>query len=740
MSASLALKGLKVVDLGVGMPAALVAQLLAGSGAEVHRLEPPGGDPFAELYPAYAIWRRDEIVDSQPFSQQRLGELLTGADVCIIGGEDFPGLTKPVSADALGAVHPNLVVLDISGYPAGTGGEPCPAVDILAQARSGLVFEHYSDRPIQMTFEPANYGAALHGLIGTLAALFERESSGRGQVVSTTLFEGALTYGGYFWAEMDNPTPAATFVIPKDPYPLVFQCADGKYVHLVLGSAGSKYKLYKVLGIDDPTIDPNDSGLPQLGVPPRQFFGDVELLGAYTAKFTRDELLPALWAEGIPAEAVFAPGECWDEAQIAQSGLIQRDAEGRRFVGMPMAVRWAGGNGGAKSSGSAEGKGPLAGVKIVDLGAFVAGPYASTVLADLGADVVKVEAPPAGDPNRSSGPSFVSANRGKRAIVVNLKSAEGQALVKGLCRNADVVMNNFRTGVSHRLGVDAASLHRDAPHLIVLENSAFGPSGPKAMNGGFDPIIQAYSGVEHRAGGEGNPPLWGRTVMVDYTAGLLGALSILLGLYHRAKHGGGAEINMPLVNAGIFLSSDLVQGANGEFKGFAPLNQTQTGRHPAECLYATADSWIAVAARDDAMARRLANVLGVESRLTAPRADWGKREHDIIATAMSSRATAQLLEALRNNQVWAEQCKQDAFRDYFKHEGLLARGTLWTETSAELGKVTRVGRLVTFSRSQPDPLRTSPGLGEHTKEVLREAGVTEADIQRYLNEGVVFSA
>jgi len=739
VSASSALQGLKVVDLGIGMPAALAAQLLAGAGAEVRRIEPPGGDPFAEIYPAYAIWRRDEIVDSQPFSQQRLDELLADADVCIIGGEDYPGLARPVSAEALSAAHPKLVVLDISGYPAGAGGESCPAVDILAQARSGLAFEHYSDRPIQMTFEPGNYGAALHGLIGILAALLEREESGRGQVVSSTLFEGALTYGGYFWAQMDNPTPAATFVIPKDPYPPVLQCADGKYVHLVLGSAGSKYKLYKVLGIDDPSVDPNDSGLPQLGVPPRKFFGDVDLLGEYTAKFKRDELLSALWAEGIPAEAVFAPGECWDEEQIAQSGLIQRDAQGRRFVGMPMTVRWAAGNAGARAARSAGDKGPLAGVRIIDLGAFVAGPYASTVLADLGADVVKVEAPPAGDPNRSSGPSFVSANRGKRAIVVNLKSGDGQTLVKNLCHAADVVMNNFRTGVSSRLGVDAASLHRDAPHLVVLENSAFGPTGPKAMNGGFDPIIQAYSGVEHRSGGEDNPPLWGRTVMVDYTAGLLGALSILMGLYHRAKHGSGAEINMPLVNAGIFLSSDLVQQADGKFSGFAPLNRTQTGRHPAECLYATADGWIAVAARDAAMARRLAQALGLEAQLSTDRALWAQAEHDIIAAAMASRSTAQVLGDLRKNQVWAEPCKQDAFRDYFKHEGLLARGTLWTEQNEELGEVKRIGQLVAFSRSQTTPPRTSPRLGEHTREILREAGVAESDIQRYLDEGVVFS-
>jgi len=739
MSASSALTGLKVVDFGVGMAAALAAQMLAGAGATVYRVKPIGGDPFEDIYPAYGIWRRDEIVDAEPFSESRLQMLLEDADVCILGGEDYPGLSIPLTAESLSNGHPRLVVLNISGYPQGSDFEGSPAVDILVQASSGLAFEHYSDKPIMMAFEPGNYGAALHGLIGVLAALCERETSDLGQIVSSSLFEGAMTYGAYFWATMDNPTPAATFVIPKDPYPLIFQCADGKYIHIVLGSAGSKYRLYKVLGIDDPSIDPNESGLPQLGVPPRKFFGDVDLLGSYAKNFTRDELLAAVWAEGIPAEAVFEPGECWSDPQIAQGDLIQNDDKGQRFVGMPMSVRW-GTVGSKRVTNSGEGNGPLAGVKIVDLGAFVAGPYASAVLADLGAEVIKVEAPPMGDPNRSSIPSFVSANRSKKSMVVDLKSTDGRAIVKRLCGNADVVMNNFRTGVSSRLGVDAASLHRASPHLIILENSAFGPAGPKAKNAGFDPIIQAYSGVEHRAGGEGNPPLWGRTVMVDYSAGLLGALSILMGLYHRVKTGQGAEINMPLVNGGIFLSSDLVQSADGGWRGFAPLNKTQTGRHPAECIYPANDGWIAIAARDQGMAERLARALDIVAAVNPDRARWGQPEYDAIGEAMASRTTAELLALFETSEVWATQCKQDAFREYFTQPQLLSRGTLWVENHEEFGRVQRIGPLVSFSRSRLAPTRTFPTLGEHSREILENEGVSATDIERYVREGVVFSA
>jgi len=589
------LNGIKVVDLAAGMAPALVVKFLADAGAYIHRIGPRHGDPFEALYPAYSVWRSGEHGEAEPLSIDRLHELLADADVCLVGGEDYPGLDVPFDPEQLSAMHPRLVVLSISGYPKNAGFDDGRAVDILVQARTGLSFEHYSDRPIFMAFEPANYGAALHGMVGVLAALYEREGSGQGQLVTTSLFEGALTYAAYFWTTMDQPNPSASFVIPKDPRPLIFQCKDGKYIHIVLGAAGSKARLYKVLGMDYSSIDPNESGLPKLGVSTDRYFGDVELIEGYVRKFVRDELLADLWSEGIPAEAVLQPGECWSEPQIAQSGLIGSNDEGQRFVGSPIRIRWTDTHWRERAT-SGKGMGPLAGLKIVDMGAFVAGPYASTVLADLGAEVVKIESP-AGDPNRGTLPSFASANRGKKSVTIDMKSTRGQELARQLCRNADVVMNNFRTGVSRRLGVDAETLHKAFPHLIVLESSAFGSAGPKAMNAGFDPIVQAYAGLEHRSGGESNPPLWSRTIMVDYTAGLLGAISILLCLFARTRRGMGSEINVPLVNAGVFLASDLVQESDGAFRGTSAINGEQTGRHPAECIYRTGDGWLAVAAR-----------------------------------------------------------------------------------------------------------------------------------------------
>jgi crotonobetainyl-CoA:carnitine CoA-transferase CaiB-like acyl-CoA transferase len=170
------LQELQVVDLGLGMAAALAAKYLLEAGASITRVEPPGGDPFYDYYPAYQVWRRGSRLDAEAArSETSLQALLATADVCIIGGEDHPALEGwRREAAELQAHNPKLVILDIQGYPPQTKHAGRPATDILVQARSGLAFEHYSARPLLMSFEPANYGAALQGL-----AAFGSKPSGR---------------------------------------------------------------------------------------------------------------------------------------------------------------------------------------------------------------------------------------------------------------------------------------------------------------------------------------------------------------------------------------------------------------------------------------------------------------------------------------------------------------------------------------------------------------------------------
>jgi crotonobetainyl-CoA:carnitine CoA-transferase CaiB-like acyl-CoA transferase len=711
---------LKVVDLGLGMAAALVAKFLRESGAAVTRVEPPGGDPFYGVYPAYEVWHRGSQRDEAAArTDERLHARLAEADICIVGGEDFPGVERRGDAAALQARHPRLVVLDIEGYPSSTRHAGRPATDVLVQARSGLAFEHYTRRPLLMGFEPSSYGAALNGLAGVYAALLDRESSGRGQVVATSLFEGALTWPALLWVEAERPTPASKFVMPKDPWPLIFECADGVWVQIVLGSTGSKGRIYRILAINDPTVDINDSGMPKPTGDPKNFFGDIDVLAAHVRKFESRKLLEAIWAAGLPAEPVLPPGACWDDPQVVHNQVIVKEADGVRHAGHPVYGRTSRAPRGDRPR---SGPGPLSGMRVIDFGAFVAGPFSGVVLADLGADVIKVEAT-TGDPNRSIFRAYTAANRGKRAIMIDLKTAEGVRIAQQLCASADVVMNNFRPGVSTRLGIDAKTLHALKPELIVLESVAYGNGGPRAEGAGFDMCFQALCGHDFRAGGVGNPPLWNRTSMVDFAAALIGAVAVLQRLYQRAHSGGGAEVGAGLMNTGLYLLSELVQHPDGRFEGAPPLNHEQTGYHPAEQLYQAADGWVAIAARDEAMARRLLGVLNLGAKLTAPRGAWGPQVGALIASAVRDRRQSELLEALARADVWAEAVCVNGETANLQDAELQRVGAVAPTQHPQFGAVRQVGRLVRMATaSLPPSARHAPLPGEHTDELLAELG------------------
>ncbi len=726
MKSDTGVRGLNVIDLGVGMAAALVTKFLREGGADITRLEPPAGDPFYGIYPAYEVWRRGStILRGSDGSRERLDTLLATADVCLVGGEDYPGAGRRRDAAALQSRHPRLVVLDIEGYPTGSRHSGRPATDVLVQARSGLSFEHYSRRPLLMSFEPSNYGAALHGLAGLFAALLQRESSGRGQVVATSLFEGALTWAMSLWCEAEKPTPASNFVMPKDPWPLIFKCADGVWVQVVLGSAGSKGRLYRILKIDDPTVDINDSGMPKPTADGKHFFGDIDVLAKHVAKCRSAQLLEAIWAAGLPAEPVLAPGACWNDPQVENNGIVVREPDGVRHIGHPV---YGDASPAPRKDVRREAPLPLSGVKVVDFGTYVAGPYSSALLSDLGADVVKVESL-AGDPNRHVFRSFTSVNRGKRAISIDLKLPEGLEIAQKLCVGADVVTNNFRPGVSARLGIDAKTLHALKPDLIVLESAAYGSTGPRAEGAGFDMCFQAWCGHDWRAGGVGNPPLWNRTSMVDFAAGLIGEVAVLQRLYQRARCGGGAAVGAGLLNAGLFLLSELIQRSDGQFVGAEPLNHEQTGYHPAEQLYEAADGWLAVAARDAPMARRFLGVLDLAQRVTAPLAKWDADTGRLIAEEIRRRRLGELVPALEAADVWVEICRDNGERDNLGDPELQRLGTVYSAQHPQFGEVRQLGPLVRLTASARARRRHAPLSGEHTDEVLAELGFSAGEIK-----------
>src|SRR5436190_21206753 len=205
-------------------------------------------------------------------------------------------------------------------------------------------------------------------------------------------------------------------------------------------------------------------------------------------------------------------------------------------------------------------QGALAGLRVLDVTQVMAGPFCTMLLADFGADVVKIE-PPAGDSTRTmpgasgtDSPSFNAVNRGKRSVVLNLKSAAGRAALQRLARTADVFVENYRPGVVAALGLDFASLHAVNPRLVYASISGYGQTGPDAHKGGFDRIAQGVSGIMSITGEPGGPPVKAGIPVTDLGAGLFALVGILAALEHRHRTGAGQHIDTSLVEAGVALS------------------------------------------------------------------------------------------------------------------------------------------------------------------------------------------
>lgn len=725
------LEGVRVVDLGAGMACALAARFLADLGASVVRFEPAGGDPFYDIYPAYRAWRAGADIHT---AGDGLDQALAAADICLTGGEDHPGLPPRRDADALAGRWPKLVVLDIGGYPPALSLGSRPAVDSLVQARSGLAWEHYSDRPIRFAFPAPTYGAVLQGLAGVCAALLERETSGLGQLVSTSLFEGALMWMTPHWHLAERADAALKAKVPKDPIPLVFRCRDGRLIHFMLGSTGALGKLHGVLGIVDENQDMAATGLPTGRGDPRKFFGDVDRYAPIIAERDSAELLAALKAQGLAAEPVLEPGACWDDPQLVHNGLLVTDEAGVTRVGAP--VRFAANGADEPRIRHLGGRGPLEGLRVVDFGALIAGPYGSKLLGDLGASVIKVE-PLGGEQNRLFMRGYIGANRGKRPICIDLKSPEGRDIAQAICRGADVVQHNFRPGVARRLGVDAETLQALNPGVVVVETSGYGPSGPKAELAGFDMVFQAYAGHEHRTLDAEGRIAWFRSANVDFTGGAIAAIASLAALYRQARGGERIAVFNNLFDASVYLLAELVRGPDGTLAGAPSLNPAQTGMGPADQIYRARDGWIALAVRSPAQAAGLARALSLAAFERSPD-EWDEVEEALIAAAIAGRETEPLLAAFEREGVWAEPCLQDAEARYLDDPALQAAGVTLACDDPAYGRLRQVGVLSHFSRTPAaDADGCAAAVGADTDAILGELGYDAAAIADLRRRNVV---
>jgi crotonobetainyl-CoA:carnitine CoA-transferase CaiB-like acyl-CoA transferase len=392
---------------------------------------------------------------------------------------------------------------------------------------------------------------------------------------------------------------------------------------------------------------------------------------------------------------------------------------------------------------------PLAGVRVLDLGRHLAGPTCAMLLGDLGADVIKIEKPVIGEDGRSAGPPFfegisaffLSANRNKRSLTLDIKRPEGQEAFRRLADTADVVVENFRPSVMDALGIGYTTMSERNPRIIYCSISGFGPDGPFAGRPGLDQIIQGVSGLMSVTGFEGGEPVRVGIPIADLLTGLYGAYGVLAALQAREKTGRGQIVNTSLLEAMVgTMGFQAVRYLNG---GGAP--PPAGNHHPINAPYGVfkaRDGYLTIGASAEKRWEQLCQILGAEEWLedarfstNGGRYDYRLELESMINEKLQARPVAEW-ECIFNDAgipagpVYA----MDGALD---HPQVRYREMVVDRPHPVLGTVSLLGLPVKFSETPGDVHRIPPELGEHTDEILREIGMTDGDLSRLREQSII---
>jgi crotonobetainyl-CoA:carnitine CoA-transferase CaiB-like acyl-CoA transferase len=393
---------------------------------------------------------------------------------------------------------------------------------------------------------------------------------------------------------------------------------------------------------------------------------------------------------------------------------------------------------------------PLRGVRVLDLTRVLAGPFCSMTLSDLGAEVIKVEIPGRGDDTRAFPPYidgessyFMSLNRGKKSITMNLKDDEATEALHRIAEKCDVVLENFRPGVTARLGVDYEALSRINPRLVYCSISSFGQTGPYAQMPGYDLIIQGMGGLMGLTGEPGRPPVRVGMAVTDICAGMYAVIGILAALRVREETGRGQYIDVSMLDGSV---SWMTYAAGNYFA--TGVNPPRMGSaHPSIAPYQafpTGDGkYILIACGNDRLWGMLTDAMGAEELGHDPRFTTNSLRVEHMDTLIPILET-EFMKKPRDE--WLDRLQAMGFPcgpvygldEMFRDPQVLARGMLKEVQHPTVGKIKQIGTVLKFSESESSIQSPPPVLGQDTEEVLRTlAGYTDEDIERLREKGAV---
>jgi crotonobetainyl-CoA:carnitine CoA-transferase CaiB-like acyl-CoA transferase len=733
------LEGVRVIDFGQYIAGPMAAMLLGDQGADVVRVDPPGGPRWNT--PANATWNRNKrsiVLDlKQDADRDTARQLVAGADVVI---ENFrPGVMERLGlgAGAMAAANPRLVYCSLPGFGADDPRARVKAWEGVIGAATGAYRATHATngRPVYTVGPYGSMYAAFLCAVTVAMALNARERSGVGQRVEIPLFDATFSVVGARGLLVNGkPVPEPEFNWSRQ-----LPCKDGRWLMYVANN--KRFEAFiKSIGMDKW----RDSRLPTQELAQKY----DETMRARTAKEWED-IIAEIGSEGVICHT---SAEWLKHPQALESRIIADydDPELGRFRGPGINTRLSATPGSVRSARPktdahraeilkdlaarrpasvrpepVEGRtaevlrSALQGVKVVDLCIVLAGPTCGRTLAEFGADVIRIDSPHVKTVLRHN-----DINRGKRSVLVDLKTPGGLEIFWKLVDKADVVLQNFRGGVAERLGIDYERVRARRPDIVYGSMNTFGHIGPYANRPGHEQLGQAVSGMQVRFGSA--KPATAPFAANDYGTGLMACYGVALALLHRRRTGQGQFVDSALAYTATMLQSALLQDYKGK-EWNEPHGQEATGNGPLNRLYQASDGWLFFAARVGELAQcaELKDLAG-KSGMDLERA---------LEERMKSRSVAAWVAALTKAGIGAHRVVPD-LPELMTDPLTVARGLAITRDHEGFGPITTTAPGVKLSGTPVTPGNPASRPGSDIASVLAEIGMS-SELDRLVREKVV---